>query len=378
MLTRLVVLTLCGVLAGCQPSQAPKKSNAQVITVKKETLKKELHFTGTLQPLHETTLTSPMDAVVQSMRYRYGELVKKGSIVFVLDSTELQKYYNDTLTEYLKTKDSYFIAKAKFVGTTDLWDAGLISKNNFLSEKSSLNSARVAFMQSKHKLMDMLQKMQSEDAKKMALLSLAKFDKVSQALKSKRNLIYVRAPSSGVLLYPPKSLDEKDARIKVGSVTKSGQVIALLGDMSGLSVEISVPEVDVDKIHVNMPATISGVAFGGRILKGRVIALNAQASSSQGSSLPSFNAIIEVKHLTSEEQQVMKVGMSASIELTTSQQSVLFIPIAALKQENGSSIVKIQKPDGSIVKQKVTTGWARADKVVVTSGLKPGDKILYG
>ena len=42
------------------------------------------------------------------------------------------------MTDYLKAKDSDTIAKAKFTGTQDLWGSGLLSKNNYLSEKSNV------------------------------------------------------------------------------------------------------------------------------------------------------------------------------------------------------------------------------------------------
>ncbi|WP_232220322.1 efflux RND transporter periplasmic adaptor subunit [Legionella tunisiensis] len=91
-------------------------------------MQKTLYFSGTIQPLQESTLTSPMDAIVETMHYHYGQLVKKGDIVVTLNSTDLQRQYNDTLTEYLKAKDNFTVAKAKFIGTQELWDAGLLSK----------------------------------------------------------------------------------------------------------------------------------------------------------------------------------------------------------------------------------------------------------
>ncbi|HAT6978762.1 TPA: HlyD family efflux transporter periplasmic adaptor subunit [Legionella pneumophila] len=371
------IVSLILMLASCGGSDKPQTTSLKTYEVKPQPLHKTLHFTGTVQPLRESSLTSPMEAVVETMHFHYGQMVKKGEIVLTLNSNELQKQYNDTLTDYLKAKDSYSIAKAKFVGTEELWNAGLISKNNYLSEKSGLDTARVTLMQATRKLSEMLEKMDDKNTQNISNLSLADFDKVRKILTSNHNLIHLKAPSDGIMLYPPKSGEDKNNRVTVGSTIKSGQVIALIGDLNGISVEIDVPEIDIDKIRPGMDATISGVAFGRHQLKGKLVAVNAQASNTSTGGLPSFTAVVEVNSLTPEQQSWIKVGMSASIELNVESNNQLLIPIAAVKREKGSSVVRVQLAKGKIQKRMITTGAAQADSVVVESGLKSGDVVVY-
>jgi HlyD family secretion protein len=311
------------------------------------------------------------------MNFHYGQMVKKGDVVLTLNSTELQKLYNDTLTDYLKAKDSYTIAKSKFVGTQELWNAGLLSKNNYLSEKSNVDTSRVTLMQATRKLTEMLEKMDDKNGKHLSSLSLADFDKVRKVLTSSHNIIHLKAPGDGVLLYPPKSGEDKATRVSVGSTLKSGQVIALIGDLKGISVEIDVPEIDIDKIHPGMTASINGIAFGKHPLKGKLVAVNAQASNTSNGGLPSFTAVVEVDTLTPEEQPWIKVGMSASIELSVDSDNQLFVPIAAVTREKGNSMVTLQLAQGGIEKRVITTGPAQADSVVIESGLKAGDVVVY-
>ncbi|HAT2049192.1 TPA: HlyD family efflux transporter periplasmic adaptor subunit [Legionella pneumophila] len=371
------IVSLILMLASCGGSDKPQTTSLKTYEVKPQPLHKTLHFTGTVQPLRESSLTSPMEAVVETMHFHYGQMVKKGEIVLTLNSNELQKQYNDTLTDYLKAKDSYSIAKAKFVGTEELWNAGLISKNNYLSEKSGLDTARVTLMQATRKLSEMLEKMDDKNTQNVSNLSLADFDKVRKILASNHNLIHLKAPSDGIMLYPPKSGEDKNNRVTVGSTIKSGQVIALIGDLNGISVEIDVPEIDIDKIRPGMDATISGVAFGRHQLKGKLVAVNAQASNTSTGGLPSFTAVVEVNSLTPEQQSWIKIGMSASIELNVESNNQLLIPIAAVKREKGSSVVQVQLAKGKIQKRMITTGAAQADSVVVESGLKSGDVVVY-
>ena len=61
----LIILALSSLLAACNGSSSHKTPTQNTSTVKTTRLHKTLFFTGTLQPLHESPLTSPVDAVVE-------------------------------------------------------------------------------------------------------------------------------------------------------------------------------------------------------------------------------------------------------------------------------------------------------------------------
>lgn len=365
-------------LVSCGSSNGQKNQSSKTYQVQAQPLHQSLHFTGIIQPLREYSLISPLESVVQEMTYSYGQLVKKGDVILTLSSAELQKQYNSTLTDYLKAKDSYSIAKSKFAGTQELWQAGLISKNNYLSEKSNIDTSRVTLMQAKHKLVGMLEQMDDGNLNRVSTLNLGDFDKVSKLLTSSHHLIHLKAPGNGVLLYPPKSNEDKTARVNTGVSVKSGQVIALIGDLKGIKIEIDVPEIDIDKIRPGMKASVSGVAFGKHQLKGQLVAVNAQASNTSNGGLPSFTAVVEVPELSAQEQSWIKVGMSAAIELSVESEPRLTVPIAAITRDKGNSYVNLQVAKGQTVKRLITTGSALSDAVVVESGLKVGDVVVYG
>jgi HlyD family secretion protein len=365
------------ILISCGSKPKALQHATKTYTILEQPFHKTMHFTGTIKPLKESVLTAPMEAVVESMEVHYGQMVKKGDVVFTLNSTDLQREYNETLTDYLKAKDSYSIAKAKFSGTQELWSSGLIPKNNYLSERSSLDTARVALIQSTRKLTALLDKMEDKTSQDVSSLSLADVAKVRKALSSSHNIIQLKAPYDGVLLYPPKTSQDKLMRVSVGAAVKSGQVLALVGDLKGVSVEIDVPEIDIDAIQTGMSATITGVAFGGKKLKGTLVAVNAQALSVSNGGLPSFTALVEVPRLSKAQKPWIKVGMSATIEINAEDSKQLLIPIAAVLREKGNSMVHVQLKDGKSASKIITTGPAQAEFVVVASGLKVGDVVTY-
>lgn len=371
----LLLLGLC-ILTRCHHPKVAKRPTIET-TVTLQRLHQSLYFTGIIQPLNETALTCPIDAVIEQMHFGYGQSVNLNDVILTLNSSELEKQYNDALTDYLKAKDSFDMAKARFNGTQELWDTGLISKNNYLSEKSSLNTARITLMQSKQKLSEMLKKMDPIDHQDLSKLHIAQFNKVRQALNGRHNIVHLKAPSTGILLFPPKDAADKTGHIGVGASVKASQVIALIGDMTGIHIEIDIPETDINKIHVGMTAEVTGAAMGNHRLKGQIISINTQAVPGSPGAAPSFRALVEVHHLNAKQRAAIKIGMSAAIELRYAQEKQLIIPIKAIKQDANRRLVTIRNANGQQESREVVTGNAEMDKVVIIRGLKPGETIVY-
>lgn len=369
-----IAALLC-LLSGCDDTAKKTTAKTETIRVQRQALHKTLHFPGTVQPLQENSIISPFDAVIEAMPADYGEALEKHALAFTLTSSELQKQYNDSLTEYLKSKDSYTIATSKFQGAQELWDAGLISKNSYTSEQSTLNNARISLLQNQKKFSDLLEKM-GHNPDEWGALNLTEFDKVRQALSGNNNQIQIYSPHVGILLYPPKSGEDKNARLRVGSVVKAGQVLGLIGDLNGIRVEIEVPEIDIDKIFRGMKAKISGAALGQEAIDGELIAVNGQAAPTSGNNLPVFSAVVVAKHLTTEQKKRVRVGMSANVELALDSYRQLVIPINAVQFDNGKSVVQVLSKKGEPQSRIIQTGAAMQDKVAILSGLKEGEEIV--
>ena len=373
-----IIVFLSILLPACGKQTPHPKAELKSYVVKLSTTHHTMHFTGVIQPLSEQALTTPMDALVKTLHFPYGHVIKKGQIVFTLNSAELQRHYNEALTGYLKAKDSFSIARSKFAGTDSLWKAGLISRNNYLNEKSSVTTARITLMQASHSLFELIDRTKTDQQQDdLSHLSFAEFNKVRMALTRNHHLIQIKSPHDGVLLYPPKSDDEASQGVARGTQIKAGQVLGLVGDLSGIRVEINVPEVDIGVIKPGMPATIRGVAFGKQTLTGALVSVNAQAYANGNGGLPSFTAVVEVHGLTKAQQSWVKVGMSSDIELAVDSMEKLMIPTAAIKPKAGKNLVKILVSNGKTITRSVTTGAVNANTVVIDSGLQVGDVVLY-
>jgi hypothetical protein len=143
-----------------------------------------------------------------------------------------------------------------------------------------------------------------------------------------------------------------------------------------LRIRINVNEFSVNQLKPGQKVKITGSAFPDVILTGEIVAIDRQAQSTQGG-VPAFSVEISVPTLSTKEQTVIHVGMSAKIEINIQGDTQMSLPLAAVIERNGAAYVKI-KEAGVIKEKRVKTGQTTLDSIVIEEGLKPGDKIAMG
>ncbi len=72
----------------------------------------------------------------------------------------------------------------------------------------------------------------------------------------------------------------------------------------------------------------------------------------------------------------LRPGTYANVELDTGMGSALAIPVDAVLDSGTRKVVFVQKAEGEFEPREVQLGESFGDKVVVTSGLKSGEKIV--
>ena len=144
----------------------------------------------------------------------------------------------------------------------------------------------------------------------------------------------------------------------------------------GHAVRAQVDEIDVGKLRVGQPVQVTGDAFAGITLEGRVASVAAQASAEAGrSGLPSFGVTIEIGGIPSEERERLAVGMSASLAIITYDNPAAFVvPPAALGE---GPVVRV-RAGGAVREVAVTIGIATPDGVEIRGALNTGDVVLLG
>jgi multidrug efflux pump subunit AcrA (membrane-fusion protein) len=378
----LIIVFFTGSVVYAAKSPAPA---SDIIVVKQQTASHSfLYFQGNIEPIHEARVLSPIAGIVsESLAFNYGDTIKKSQYLLSLKPSDQENAYRTSLLAYLRAKSSYSEAMTKYSGQKLLYDNKILARNEFQQYKNNFADQKLALEEALFNLKATIAKVSNNSKTENSLINnlsnLSLNDgNVYSALNRSFDEVKVYAPGSGVALLPPKDGgDNADStELQKDSVVKLNQVLLSIGDFSGLKVDISVNEVSINRLQKGQEAEVTGPAFPGITLKGKVAVISYQAKSGNFSaSLPEFPVTIEVPQLTAQQQKLIHAGMTAQVKISLAQGPQILIPIKAVTMKDGKAYVEKlmnDKPVQTVIK----TGDTNLNQVAVIKGLKVGDRIV--
>ena len=382
----LMLFSCVMMLFGCDKKTDEKDAvKSHVVTAKLQRPVMPLHYSGAVEPIASHAVISPVDGRVAKINFEYGRDVKKGVVIVNLNSDSLAEDFKKAVNDYLQKKDAYFTGKESFSGTEMLYKAGVIEESSYLTERSGFDGKMLDYFQSIYELEKVLNKINISSSAVLNL-TIADTEKVNELLHKQFSNIPIKANASGIALFPLQTQDGQQnggdgktaGKLDVGSEVKKGQSILNIGDMSGLLMSFLVSEVDINRIKVGMDATVTGNAFPGITLSGKVASVSFQAQPDQGgnSGVSMFNAEVKVAKITPQQEKVIHVGMTGTVTINIIGEPSVMIPIAAVVQKNGMSYVTLQDANGQNKQVQVVTGMTTLNDVVILDGVKQGDKVV--
>ncbi|MBV8803063.1 MAG: efflux RND transporter periplasmic adaptor subunit [Gammaproteobacteria bacterium] len=366
------LFVLCFMTA-CGHSSSEKN---EIITVQPHSLSTPLYYSGIIQPLKSTVVTTPAEGVVTDMTFHYGEVVTKNHPLFIISSDKFQTDYKNALMAYIKAKTDFINNQTQLREGEFLHKNQLISDDDFKAKQTNFFNSQLGLIQAKDALSIYLKQM---DLQGMDLFSLSieNIEKINQVLHTQNvsRILQIISPSNGIILLPIDNSSEGQLKkIAKGDQVKQGDVLAMIGDMSGLMIHINVNELNVNQLKLGQKVKITGPGFPDIELQGEISGINHQGETTQGG-MPLFPVDITVPKLSTEQQKIIHIGMSAKVEIQMEDETVITIPLAAIIDKNGLSYLKVIK-NNKIEEVAVKTGKTTQDSVVVTSNLKSGDQVV--
>ncbi len=181
----------------------------------------------------------------------------------------------------------------------------------------------------------------------------------------------VVAPKAGMVMYAKLWGGRK---LRVGDmVSPWNPTIATLPDMTVLVSETWVQEIHITKIAVGDSVEIYIDALPDNQYSGRISKI-----ANIGQELPGFDTKV-FKVLIDMEQNGKEIKPAMTTDnkiILTKLDDVIKIPRSCLFTEEGEAFVYLKK-GGEITKQTIVPGAENEQEVVILSGLKEKDKILY-
>jgi HlyD family secretion protein len=312
---------------------------------------------GQIQPRQKYSVKSKISGIVRVCRVQVGDRVKAGDPLFEIgpDPTPLELTGVDRAVE--SATATFQRAQLDFDRAQELYRQGITPKSDVDQKRESFELAKVALNKAE----------QDRDLTRKGSLART----ATTGLES-----IIRAPAAGTIL--TRLVNPGDPIVPLTSY-QPGTEMATIADMSDLVFKGTVDEIDVGKLHVDLPARIKVGALPTDVVTGKVSRIAPQAQQKEGATL--FDVEIE---LDANPKITLRAGYSANADLIIREKKdILTIPERLVLWEDGGRKSFVEVPDekakGSKLEPKkleVKLGISDGMSVEVVSGLAKGDKVV--
>lgn len=379
---------------------------ALTMTASAQPISARIAVVGVLEPGANVSVVAPYEGTVRERLFRYGGAVTQGEVLLRMDRGEVEIRLREARAAEIRARqrveelrgwaNGFEVARARRqLAAAELETSNLRAR---LQQSQMLLSRGIIPAEEHRNLIQQQrnQELQLQAAQqdlaatldrggelhlRTAELELANAETRLREIEADLQNAAVRAPVSGVVLLPPERQggQGRAETIEVGSRLSRGQTMFGIGDLAGFLVRGQVDEIDVNQVRPGQNVTVTGDAFAGEVLTGRVSSVAAQASSEQsgmGRGMPNFAVSIAITDLTPEQRARLAVGMSASLAIITHErEDAVVLPPHAVRDEGGSRVVRVRE-GGRIVSRPVTLGISTPEGIEIREGISPGDMVV--
>jgi membrane fusion protein, multidrug efflux system len=277
----------------------------------------EIEAIGNAVANESAEITSKTVNTVTAIRFKEGQLVKRGTVLVEFDSAQAR-------AELAGAEAALAESRSQYKRSQELLETRVLSQSQMDQLEATLktNEARVA------------------------------------SARARLEDTIIRAPFNGRIGF---------RRISVGGLVNPGTVICTLDDTSVMKLDFTVPQAYMFGLAPGLPiiAQIAGVP--NKTFSGRIVTLDSRVD-------PVTRSIVVRAELPNQDG-TLKPGMFMTAKIRAAAAQALLIPEGAIVPEQGKTFVFVVK-DGVASKREVTIGRRRPGEVQVTTGLDDGEHVV--
>jgi hypothetical protein len=185
----------------------------------------------------------------------------------------------------------------------------------------------------------------------------------------------ITAPQDGIVKYAHQMDGRGDQQFVVeeGTLVRERQALIRLPNADSMQVNLTVNESLIQYIRPGLPAVISPVGFGDRVLRGHVEKVNqyAEPTGWRQANVKEYKAFIGVDEPAPE----LRSGMTASVTIRCAEvPDALQIPVQSV-YAHGDKFYAFAYNNGSWEAKEIQPGPTNDKFFVVESGLEVGDRV---
>jgi HlyD family secretion protein len=183
----------------------------------------------------------------------------------------------------------------------------------------------------------------------------------------------IKAPMNGIVVMGNIVLNGELRQIREGDTVAAGQPFMSIVDPSSMVLNATVNQVDAERLRLGMRATVRLDAYPALELPGSLLGIGAMSKTSTFRAAHVGEIPVRLRIEKMDSKVIPDLTGSGEIVMQ-SESTALVAPRSAIFDENGSSVVFVQKPEGW-EKKKVDLGLSSFTHVAIRSGVQKGDMI---
>ncbi len=321
---------------------------------------------GTVEPEVKVDVKSALSGKVVELPVREGDVVKKGQLIAAIEPDVNQAQTLAGVRRGVNQAEIDFTdADQDFRAKDALLKDGLISEEAHRTAETRYKSAREELAAAREK----------------AAIMTSSGVPVSATADQRIN---ITAPMDGVVITRPVELGE--AVTGAGSFN-AGTVIATVADLATMLVKAGVNEVDIGKVRLGAPVTVTLDAYPKLRFPGKVSRIAPAAR------LADQVKVFDVEISLDAQGKELRTGMTANVSIKGERAAkVLAVPVEAVFEREDGEVVYVRRAIDATAQpkapadareawkqrfeeRKVETGIASLAKVQITSGLVAGEQV---
>jgi len=381
----LALIMSAGILfSGCSQKSSPADSQQEiedpiavnVAKVEKSILESFSNLNGKVKPIQEVSIVPKVAGKVNRINFEVGDRVREGDVLFTIDDSDLRLQYKQAEAALALAKSgaeqtvsslkaalvaaetSLNNARLNLERMQQLYEAGAISKQALESAETGLKVAEEQYNSAKTSY-DVALTGGTSGSVASTEAQIKQAQVALDIIKSQLENASVKSPISGVVA-------TRD--IDIGEMAGSGMPAMTIIDISAVTIDISVPESMINKIHENDTVDVLVQAVSDNPVQGRIMSISPTADQ-RTMSYP-------VKIKVNNEDGLLKGGMFAEIKLKADKaEDVIAVPVSSVVDESGKKFVYVVNGDKA-EKREITIGFSNDASVQVLSGLNEGEIIV--
>ena len=340
---------------GAEKAEGMKKSGRPTTAVvSQRNISFAITAAGEITPAEQVSVRPEISGRIEELPVDIGDKVKKGTLLFALDDTDLQTEKSQRKIEIEGSKLQVNASRLSmekselaFHRTKDLADRKLLSQEVFDNTRLEYDTAK--------------------NALEIAGNNLERTQKALQIVEDKLAKTKIIAPFDCTVLTRMASIGQA---VSGASGVNSGTEVLTIADLGELIINAHINQADVTRMSVDQKVQIEVEAVAGLKLIGRVDRIAPQATIRNG--IKGFATRVIVKN---DEKSGVRPGMTANLTIPLqAADNVIAVPLAAVFTDQGDRFAYVQQGD-KFARVAIRIGVTDYDFAEVTSGLEGGETV---